>query len=990
MPAITSAQSGLWSAATTWVGGVVPGEIDTVTVAAGHTVTVDGTRIVGNDATPGLTINGRLRASRTVNSLLTIKGTVSNAATGEWDWGVEGDTIPDSVTAGVRVNYSGTMANNKYIVGLGTATRMNLIGMRGVDKRRHTKTTTAVTGGSTTTFAVTDATGWAVGDWMILSAEINGVSSTLVEHRQISAISGNDVTVATAWTNSRAAGAVVCNVWSNVYIEHFNATNWSGFTITPRAGMPANSVDIKNVSFHGLGTDGTFGNQSAFTVLTAAYFANSTAVFRDGVISRLAVSNIRRDGSVQTAVSSNGLGIGVANSAVEFEFLECVVAYRGVSAPLAFRGASASAGAGFRSCCVVNVAAAYISNFSDGGSGIVLTDLVVRNATTPVTVQPGTALVVNGGDFDRYNRFTTLGTGDITVNNANLGVNNAGAVTNSVGGLALVRCALTNCTVGSMALATSAFVTAPANPLAEFSFVNKNSDVTVQEIQTARGFIARDNGANKRSTSSIRFQPQASNLAHGRTYLLPGASAGQTVMVRGSLRFDATYGTATPPSVTLSGQGSTPATFTSPATANAWHDFALTVTPASTGDLTLTVTGTSTSTTGNYCLDGVIIPPFVVAARHYGYVYNNAVFQTVDPIISVSDEATVAAYTGISVNHATDTITVTTNRTIAQLYDYLRYDLGLTANLAQADYVSGTLAALSIGAYNLVIDGCTLTSGGTLTTTGTINLTNGGEFLGTRVDSSGSISSAIATVTGLVAGSRVQIYNVTTATEVANEVVASASWVLNYYNGSQFTAGDQVRIRVARLGYLPQLLLAAATTTGFSVPASQQTDAVYLANAIDGSTVSEFTADYPNVQMDVSDPDGVTTVQRVYAWLRHTETGAQGINLWFDAVTPTDAVNYLIDAAKLNLKIDNTSASPVVIAGGRIYRSDGATVIAVTSGSIQMDPSRVYMTESGASVMAAAVLAAAQAAPIHADTRRMNGATVYGDGTPANLWRGVP
>jgi hypothetical protein len=759
MPAITSAQTGLWSATTTWVGGVVPGENDTVTIAATHTVTVDGTRIVGNDATPGLTINGRLRASRTTSSLLTIKGTVANAATGEWDWGVEGDTIPAAVTAGVRVNYSGTMANNKYIVGLGTTTRMNLIGMRGVDKRRHTKTTTAVTGGSTTTFTVTDATGWAVGDWMILSAEINGISGTLVEHRQISAISGNDVTVATAWTNSRAAGAVVVNVWSNVYIEHFNAANYSGFTITPRTGMPANSVDIKNVSFHGLGTDGTFGSQSAFTVLTAPYFANSTAVFRDGVISRLAVSNIRRDGSTQTAVSGNGLGIGVANSAVEFEFLECVVATRGVGlgSQLGLRAASASAGAGFRSCCVVNVPIAYMSNFSDGGSGIVVTDFVTRNVTTPVVVQPGTALVVNGGDFDRYNRFTLLGTGDITVNGANLGANNNGAVTNSVGGLALVKCTLTDCTVGSMALSTPVFVTVPANPLAEFAFVNKNSDVTVQEIQTARGFIARDNVVDKRSTSSIRFQPQAAGRAHGRTYLLAGASAGQTVMVRGSLRFDATYGTATPPSITLSGQGSTPATFTAPATADAWHDFALTVTPTSTGDLTLTVTGTSANTTGNYYLDGVVIPPFIVAARHYGYLYNNAVFQTVDPVISVSNEATVAAYTGISVNHATDTITVTTNLTIAQLYDYLRYDLGLTANLAEADYLSGTLAALNIGAYNLVIDGCTITSGGTLTTTGTITLANGGTFVGTRTDSTGTLSSATLSVGNLVAGDRVLV-----------------------------------------------------------------------------------------------------------------------------------------------------------------------------------------------------------------------------------------
>jgi hypothetical protein len=37
----------------------------------------------------------------------------------------------------------------------------------------------------------------------------------------------------------------------------------------------------------------------------------------------------------------------------------------------------------------------------------------------------------------------------------------------------------------------------------------------------------------------------------------------------------------------------------------------------------------------------------------------------------------------------------------------------------------------------------------------------------------------------------------------------------------------------------------------------------------------------------------------------------------------------------------------------------------------------------------AALLAAAQADPIHADTRRMNGAPVQGSGTSGDLWRGV-
>jgi hypothetical protein len=80
----------------------------------------------------------------------------------------------------------------------------------------------------------------------------------------------------------------------------------------------------------------------------------------------------------------------------------------------------------------------------------------------------------------------------------------------------------------------------------------------------------------------------------------------------------------------------------------------------------------------------------------------------------------------------------------------------------------------------------------------------------------------------------------------------------------------------------------------------------------------------------------------VYAWLRYVETTSSGVAQWFDAVTATDEVNYLIDASNINLKLDNTQASPVKVIGGRLYRSDGSTIIASASNSVQMDPDRVY------------------------------------------------
>jgi hypothetical protein len=207
------------------------------------------------------------------------------------------------------------------------------------------------------------------------------------------------------------------------------------------------------------------------------------------------------------------------------------------------------------------------------------------------------------------------------------------------------------------------------------------------------------------------------------------------------------------------------------------------------------------------------------------------------------------------------------------------------------------------------------------------------------------IPDAAIAIDNIIAGSRIQIYNLTTNTEIVNEVVSGTSYAFDYVNGDEFSIGDDVRIRISHLGYLPSTLLSTATATGFGATANQQADAIYNTNAIDGSTVTEFTADYPNIQIDISDPDQTTTVQRIYAWIRYIETTEDGIAQWFDAVDPTDEVNYEINTAILDLKLDNTQPTPVVIGGGRLYRSDGATIIAPLSSSIQMDPDRVYLGE---------------------------------------------
>lgn len=76
----------------------------------------------------------------------------------------------------------------------------------------------------------------------------------------------------------------------------------------------------------------------------------------------------------------------------------------------------------------------------------------------------------------------------------------------------------------------------------------------------------------------------------------------------------------------------------------------------------------------------------------------------------------------------------------------------------------------------------------------------------------------------------------------------------------------------------------------------------------------------------------------------------------------------------------------------------GATIVPVAGVFVDRTKSAAFATVAGtggggsgptAAEIAAAILAAAQITPIYADTRRMNGSTVLGDGTESNLWRGA-
>jgi hypothetical protein len=73
-------------------------------------------------------------------------------------------------------------------------------------------------------------------------------------------------------------------------------------------------------------------------------------------------------------------------------------------------------------------------------------------------------------------------------------------------------------------------------------------------------------------------------------------------------------------------------------------------------------------------------------------------------------------------------------------------------------------------------------------------------------------------ITNLVAGSRIQIYNVNTSTQIVNEIVPTTSYQISYVEGNNFSANDVIRVRITNnnvlVDYEKLEVLTVASSTG--------------------------------------------------------------------------------------------------------------------------------------------------------------------------------
>lgn len=297
---------------------------------------------------------------------------------------------------------------------------------------------------------------------------------------------------------------------------------------------------------------------------------------------------------------------------------------------------------------------------------------------------------------------------------------------------------------------------------------------------------------------------------------------------------------------------------------------------------------------------------------------------------------------------------------------------------------------LTINYTNCVVTGTLSNSGSTIITITKVNTTLG--TLGANV-----YDQQFATISApnLISGTRVRIYNNTDGIEIYNNVMSGAgfSQSFNYTSDktvtltATYTSGATAKLGLSATGIF--------TATGVTFLDSQSDDTVYNGYAIDGSTVTGFSADYAQDDVNLTMATNFTAAN-LYAWWIYNTTTEDGIRNFFGGITALDAANIENDASVVDLFLDNSTADFIYQTDSiRFFKSNGvypARIVTTGGGGIQVNwNSNVYVGTANvpsSAQNATATIAAMNATPPDVNVAKMNGATVLGTGVSNDLWRG--
>ena len=752
MATYTSAATGLWSAGATWMGGVKPPSAGghKVIIAATHVVTFDeAAGTYGDDTSTGIQVNGTLKASRAATTALTCRGDLFIGVNGTLDYGTETDPIPVAYTATLIINDSAAPAHSKW--GIRTDESANWAGFRlwGASKTRRTSIVgTALA--ADTSFTVADVTGWEIGDWVVFEGSVAEASSTGQRYRAITNIVGNVVTVGASLGYDSQSGRQLMNLTSNVRV-YGSAGNTYRTHISVRLSSSfatANAIEIGPCEIRSFGYHASNTWQFGGLVLIWASGTNTTASVKN--IDGLVIHDVWSiSGSSVTSVSAGSAAIVCfTNQAYNYKLKNVCISSNNQSSAMNVQNGSSVT---FENINVIRASRLGSYGYSQGPVGLVYDGGYVSGLVTEIFASSGISILFKNITFDGVSRYQSSPTafGSVRFENCTFGpvlgvyAPSSTAIFFPTG--ALVPTLMDGCVFPSLPIpVTRTCGLQTAKPDTYTAIRNGSNDTTKQYKYTSTGEQSRENTVVNRGSSSIRCDVWYAATPNVVSRTFP-ALAGQSVTVVGYLRFSTTYGTATPPSVTISGLGITPSTFTAPATADTWHKFSLTVTnpQAYAGEFTISASGTSAAnaTGAYYYLDGVPFADYVTSVRHYGYLFDANVNRTIDTSVTETDESVVAAYTDIDTLdklHDRLNLWACENQSEAVFYDHAGSEISLGSFDLVVDATAGS--AFDITGTTITIKASTLTAGSAfdkVTTTGSITKANGAIISALYEDSSG-------------------------------------------------------------------------------------------------------------------------------------------------------------------------------------------------------------------------------------------------------------
>lgn len=200
---------GNWGTGSTWVGGAVPADNDTVVIAAGDTVVFNVDTSAFANGVNGLTITGTLTVSTTTSSYLKMKAATLIVGAGTFNIGTSATPIPFAV----KFTLNGGAG---WYIDANAGLTMTVYGATPVHSYVTISAPEAV--GQTVLSVDTDVTGdiWTAGDTVC----IGGYNTNKSESMVIAAggIGATSITITSPLVNAMAAGSLITLVTRNIQI----------------------------------------------------------------------------------------------------------------------------------------------------------------------------------------------------------------------------------------------------------------------------------------------------------------------------------------------------------------------------------------------------------------------------------------------------------------------------------------------------------------------------------------------------------------------------------------------------------------------------------------------------------------------------------------------------------------------------------------------------------------------------------------------------